>query len=95
MTPVRPEAGAASKISLTMPVRQPDGERSLTMPMWQKLLKFSGDRKRPAVSQPYDRSVAIGPQITTPVWPTPEKPYDAKSAILTMSKKFVTPTRPR
>jgi hypothetical protein len=24
------------------------------------------------------------------VWPYPEKPYDAKTAILTMSKKFVT-----
>ena len=58
--------------------------------MWQKLLKLSGNQKQPAVSQPYDQSVAIWPQITTPVWPTPENLYDAKSAILTMSKKFVT-----
>jgi hypothetical protein len=63
--------------------------------MWQKLLKLSGNQKQPAVSQPYDQSVAIWPQITTPVWPTPENLYDAKSAILTMSKKFVTFSRIR
>ena len=38
----------------------------------------------------YDQSVAIRPQNTMPVWETSQKPYDAKSAVFTISNKCVT-----
>ncbi len=45
---------------------------------------------RPVVSQSYDESAVIWPQNAMPIRSTTATPYEAKSAIFTMSKKFVT-----
>src|SRR5207249_2212479 len=45
---------------------------------------------RPVVSQPYNESAVIWPQNAMPIRSNAPTPYDAKSAIFTMSKKFVT-----
>src|SRR5205814_2199462 len=45
------------------------------------------------MSQPYDESAVIWPQNAMPIRSTTPTPYDAKSAILIMSKKLVTPGR--
>jgi hypothetical protein len=45
---------------------------------------------RRVVSQSYDESAVIWPQNAMPIRSTTPTPYDAKSAVFTMAKKFVT-----
>jgi hypothetical protein len=45
---------------------------------------------RPDIYVSYDQSAAIRPQNTTTVRSNAKKPYDANSAILTITKKSVT-----
>ena len=86
--------GSVAKVSLTMPIG-PSAQNGPVRRHYGKMLPTACSRPSktatgPTPSQHYDASVAIGRQSTMPAWLFGQKPYDATSAILTMSIWLVT-----